>query len=179
MARTGIARKGETLTVELSLPQVATSISVMAEVVRLTPGPEWTRYGLRFVIVEPVQQEQLRAFVTSALEREGRGKRKHPRVSRRVDVVCRTADQFRAVMENISRGGLAIRCHTALVVDEVVIIDVSAQSAVGETLELSAQVMHVRTLDAGEFHVGLKFQPLPKEKMAALDALLARMVAGP
>jgi c-di-GMP-binding flagellar brake protein YcgR len=159
----------------------------MVEIVRVTPvvppdslGIDNSRdslYGLRFVMVEPKQRADLWRFIEILAQEQGTGQRKHPRVARRVELFCSSQDAFRAMLKNISRGGLAFTCTLPLVLEEKISITIRMPD--GQTpLELPGTVVHVRSTPDKQFQVGLKFTALPPEKERQIEALIIGMLSG-
>ena len=175
IAAPGIAAVGDSLTLEVQLPTSPTPVTILGEVFRIEGEAEESRYALRFSIVEPKQREDLTRFLTELLAGKGIGRRSHPRVYRRIPVRFRTARELRAVMDNISRGGMGVECDAPLVVDETVIVDIGAEG-IYDSVEIDAVVTHVRSISGDRYQVGLQFVSLTKAKQDQLDGLIERLL---
>ncbi len=175
-----VGQVGAAVELEMELPGFPESVGVLTEIIRVSPAPPLVRFGLRFVLVEPRQRDHLGHFLEALIERKGAGGRVHPRVYPHLEVVCTTAAQTRAMMDNVSRGGLALECDMPLVLDEQVTIGVHLGDDAAH-LELRGHVVHVRSLGGpGEhrFHAGIRFSPLSGSEEAALRDLMAALLAG-
>ena len=175
-----IGQLGAAVELEMELPGFPEAVGVLTEIIRATPAPPLMRFGLRFVLVEPRQRDQLGHFLDALLERQGADGRAHPRVYPHFEVVCTTAAQTRAMMDNVSRGGLALVCDTPLVVDEPVTVGVHLGDEAAH-LELRGHVVHVRSIGGPgkhRFHAGIRFAPLSGSEEAALRDLMAALLAG-
>ena len=182
----GVADLKDSLEIEIELPGDPEPIAVLGEVCRVQPEGGQARYGVRFAVIEPRQRDQIIEFIDSLLAGRGIGVRQHPRVHRRVEVVCRTQAQTRAVMSNISQGGLALTCSVPLVLDEEITVEVRVER-LPAPFELRGRVAHVRTIPAADgsnvdsYQAGVKFEALAPERQAALGELikfLMRTTAG-
>ena len=97
-----------------------------------------------------------------------------PRVSRRMDIRYGNLGELRAILEDISRGGLAMTVADPLVLYEE--LEVTVPDTGGEQLLiLRARVVHQRAVEHdGEtvYRVGLEFANLRIETRRCLDGLL-------
>jgi c-di-GMP-binding flagellar brake protein YcgR len=174
----GMADLGESLAIEVELPDQDEPIAILGEVCRGVGEGEQVRYGIRFAVVEPRQHETLARFIDQLADGQGVGQRQHPRVYRRVGVICRTRSQSEAVMHNISQGGLALQCGVPLVLDEEVTVEIRFEPF-PEPLELHGRVVHVRTLEAGQYQVGVRFEQLESRRAKALAELIRFLLRTP
>ena len=173
----GVGKLGDAVELEMELPGFSEPVGVLTEIIRTELCPPGFRFGLRFVLVEPRQREHLGHFLEALLERQGAGSRAHPRVYPHLEVVCTTAAQTRAMMNNVSQGGLALECDLPLVLDEPVTIGVHLGDEAAQ-LELRGHVVHVRSIGEHRYHAGIRFSPLSGSEEAALRDLMAALLAG-
>lgn len=171
-APAGIAQLGESLALEIEVPLSEEPISILGEVCRVVDEGVDASYGVRFSVIEPAQKDLLVRYIDSLIDGEGIRGRQHPRVYRRVEVVCKTAAQTRAVMSNISKGGLALQCQVPLVLDEQITVEVLIERF-PEPIELRGTVAHVRTVGDKLYHAGVRFERLSPEREKALGDLIA------
>ena len=132
--------------------------------------------GVQFMALDADLYRAIEAFVDAALEGSGGGKREHPRVQHRVQVVCRTSKRAKGMLLDISKGGMRV-----LVEDTVAVGDsLTAEITVGkfpEPLVLTGEVVRVKSDEKGEKHMaGVKLGEIPDESKALLDKLLARLL---
>jgi len=128
--------------------------------------------GIQFLDLDAERYRNVVAFIEGALEGDGGGKRAHPRVQHRIEVVCRTSKRAKGMLHDISRGGMRI-----LVEDTVAVGDeLTAEITIGklpEPLLLTGKVVRVKSDEAGEKHLaGVKLGDIPQESQGLLDRLL-------
>ncbi len=159
--------------VELALPSLGgAEIHVECEVIRSAPTDGGHAVAVRFADVAPEMREALLALIDELLATTGGGARSHPRVARRVDVRFGDLLQLRAILEDISAGGLQMTVGQPLVLHEEIDVGVPDLGG-GPLLTLRARVVHQRRADAGEsYRVGLEFASMRREARACLEALL-------
>jgi c-di-GMP-binding flagellar brake protein YcgR len=175
---------GESL--ELFLPSLrGGEIAVHAQVIRhMTGAPGKHTFAVRFDDVEEEKRDQLLELIEVLLSASGGGRRAHPRVARRIEIRFGQLEDLRAILEDISAGGLLMTVNEPLVLYEEVDITVPDFSG-GELLILHARVVNQRGIDqAGSrvYRVGLEFASLRGETRKVLEALLKAAVeaaAGP
>jgi c-di-GMP-binding flagellar brake protein YcgR len=173
VAQKTVGRIGDT--VELYLPSLGDdAIVVMAEIIRAQPGGNGQTVAVRFQEVGPEMRQPLHDLIEVLLTATGGGLRAAPRVARRMDIRYGQLGELRAILEDISRGGLAMTVAQPLVLYED--IEVTVPDTSGEQLLiLRARVVHQRALEVeGEtvYRVGLEFGGMRTEARRCLDELL-------
>lgn len=168
-----IGRVGETI--ELFLPSLTgEDITVMAEVIRSTEGNDGHTVAVRFDAVDPAMRQPLNDLIEVLLTATGGGQRSSPRISRRMDIRYGQLGELRAILEDISRGGLAMTVADPLVLYEE--LEVTVPDTVGDQLLiLRARVVHQRAVEIdGEtvYRVGLEFGNMRTEARRCLNDLL-------
>jgi c-di-GMP-binding flagellar brake protein YcgR len=169
-----LGRVGETI--ELFLPSLTgEDITVMAEIIRSTEGSDGQHtVAVRFDAVDPAMRQPLNDLIEVLLTATGGGQRSSPRVSRRMDIRFGQLGELRAILEDISRGGLAMTVADPLVLYEE--LEVTVPDTGGDQLLiLRARVVHQRAVDIeGEtvYRVGLEFGRMRTETRRCLDDLL-------
>lgn len=169
-----IAEVGET--VELLLPSLDRGeIAVMAAVIRAFPSDNGGQlYAVRFDVVEPSMQQGLADLMEVLLSASGGGRRAHARVARRVEVRVGQLAEFRAILEDVSGGGLTMAVDQPLVLYEE--LDITLPDLAGkELLILSARVVNQRAVEADgklTYRVGFEFIHLRPEASRCLHELL-------
>jgi c-di-GMP-binding flagellar brake protein YcgR len=162
-------------TIELFLPSLGgDDIAVMAEIIRSQEGTEGHTVAVRFDAVDPLMRQPLNDLIEVLLTATGGGTRKEPRVARRMDIRYGQLGELRAILEDISRGGLAMTVADPLVLYEELEITVPDTGG-DQLLILRAKVVHQRAVDvSGEtvYRVGLEFGQLRTETKRCLDDLL-------
>jgi c-di-GMP-binding flagellar brake protein YcgR len=172
-----VGRVGETI--ELFLPSLmGEDITVMAEVIRSTEGPDGHTVAVRFDAVDPAMRQPLNDLIEVLLTATGGGQRSSPRISRRMDIRFGQLGELRAILEDISRGGLAMTVAAPLVLYED--LEVTVPDTIGEQLLIvRARVVHQRAIEVdGEtvYRVGLEFSNLRTETRRCLNDLLKTVV---
>ncbi len=173
VAPRAVGRVGDTI--ELFLPSLTgQDITVMAQVIRATEGSDGHTVAVRFDAVDPKMRQPLQELIEVLLTATGGGQRSAPRVARRMDIRFGQLGELRAILEDISRGGLAMTVAEPLVLYEE--LEVTVPDTAGDgLLLLRARVIHQRAVEAdGEkvYRVGLEFGALRTETRRCLEDLL-------
>jgi len=155
--------------VEFDAPGAAL-VSLHATVTWRMAVKDETQYGLQFENLNLKTRDLLARTLDGLIAASGTRKRKSPRLYRRLEVSYRMAEQFRATLDNISRGGLGLECEHPLPLGKHVEVRVSLPDA--GPVDLPAEVVHCRRVDRKLHRVGLKFLELPPEKNEALARVL-------
>ena len=164
-------------TVELFLPSLSgVEIVVMSEIIRSQPAPKDGGHSVavRFDVVEPAMREQLLELIDVLLSTTGGGRRAHARVARRIEIHFGQLDDLRAILEDISTGGLLMTVSEPLVLYEEVDVTVPDMGG-GELLILHARVVNQRPITkegVQSFRVGLEFGSMRPEAQRLLAELL-------
>jgi c-di-GMP-binding flagellar brake protein YcgR len=169
-----VGRAGESI--ELKLPSLSgQDISVTAEIIRSTVGTggeEWV--AVRFDQVDPSQRDALLELIEVLLSTSGGAQRAHPRVSRRMEIRFGELAELKAILEDLSAGGLAMTIAAPLVLYEE--IDVTVPDTAGDQLLiLRARVVNQRGIEEEgrtAYRVGLEVGPLRPETKRCLKELL-------
>ena len=163
--------------VRIELPAAAGKrIEIIGEIVRIEPEPDGTQMmGVRFADASPEMREQLNQLIELLLTKRGSPERAHPRVARRMDIRYGELSELKAILHDISLGGLAMTVVDPLVFQEH--IDVTVPDTGGDQLlVLRAKVVHQRAVptDVGTtaYRVGLEFAPMRPETRRCLVELL-------
>ncbi len=168
-----VGRVGETI--ELFLPSLTgEDITVMAEIIRSTEGADGHTVAVRFDAVDPAMRQPLHDLIEVLLTATGGGQRASPRVARRMDIRYGQLGDLRAILEDISRGGLAMTVAEPLVLYEELEVTVP-DTAGDQLLILRARVVHQRAVEIeGEqvYRVGLEFGQMRTETRRCLNDLL-------
>ncbi len=78
------------------------------------PTDEGTVTAARFVLVEPVLQSSLDALIDVLLAGQGGGTRGYARVAKRMEVKYGSRTHLKAMLEDISHGGLSMTVTESL-----------------------------------------------------------------
>jgi c-di-GMP-binding flagellar brake protein YcgR len=154
-------------------------IAVMAEILRIEESPQGLLHGVRFSLVEPSMQDTLLKLLEFLLKSKGSSIRKHSRVARRIPIRYGRVSELKAMLENISVGGLSMIVETPLVLYEE--IEVSLPDLTGkDLLILNGRVVHQHPVEKESnlrgYRIGLQFKELNTEAKSCLDALLKRVL---
>jgi c-di-GMP-binding flagellar brake protein YcgR len=168
-----VGRVGETI--EVFLPSLGgEEITVMAEVIRAQEGPDGHTVAVRFDAVDPQMRQPLNDLIEVLLTATGGGHRASPRVAKRMDIRYGQLGELRAILDDISRGGLAMTVADPLVLYED--LEVTVPDTGGDQLLiLRARVVHQRAVEVeGEmvYRVGLEFGTMRTETRRCLNDLL-------
>jgi c-di-GMP-binding flagellar brake protein YcgR len=162
-------------TIELFLPSLGgEDIAVMAEIIRSQEGTDGHTVAVRFDAVDPPMRQPLADLIEVLLTATGGGTRKEPRIARRMDIRFGQLGELRAILEDISRGGLAMTVAEPLALYEDLEITVP-DTAGDQLLILRAKVVHQRAVDVGGemvYRVGLEFGQMRTETRRCVEDLL-------
>lgn len=173
VSRAPVGQVGDTI--ELFLPSLmGDDIAVMAQIIRVQEGADGYTVAVRFDAVDPQMRLPLQELIEVLLTATGGGTRAAPRVARRMDIRYGQLGELRAILEDISRGGLAMTVAEPLVLYEDLEVTVP-DTAGDQLLILRARVVHQRAVEHdGEtvYRVGLEFSGLRTETRRCLSELL-------
>jgi c-di-GMP-binding flagellar brake protein YcgR len=132
--------------------------------------------GVQFLAMDADEFRAIEAFVESALGGDGGGKRAHPRVQHRIEVVCKTSKRAKGMLHDISRGGMRVLVEDAVAVGD----SLTAEIRIGKLdkpLVLTGEVVRVKTDESGQKHLaGVKLAEVPAESQKLLDKLLKMLL---
>lgn len=132
--------------------------------------------GVQFMAMDADLYRSVEKFVEDTLSGDGGGKREHPRVQHRVQVVCKTSKRAKGMLHDISRGGMRVLVEDVVKVGD----ELTAEIKVGnleKRLVLTGEVVRVKSDEAGEKHMaGVKLGDVPEESRALLDKLLTSIL---
>ncbi len=168
-----VGKQGDSI--ELFLPiEEGDDIVVMAEILRVVYTSRGILHGTRFQMVEPSMREKLLELIEKLVKEAGGGKRKHARLSQRLPIEVDNLKDFKANIENISMGGLAMVVEEPLVLDQEVELSIPDLEG-NELLVVKGRVIHQTQLSeeyAQGCRVGLEFEELSAEDRTLLAKLL-------
>jgi c-di-GMP-binding flagellar brake protein YcgR len=177
VSKAAVGRVGDTI--ELFLPSLmGEDITVMAEIIRSVEGADGHTVAVRFDVVDPAMRQAMQELVEVLLTATGGGQRSSPRVARRMDIRYGQLGELRAILDDISRGGLAMTVADPLALYEELEVTVP-DTAGDQLLILRARVVHQRAVDHdGEtvYRVGLEFGQMRTEARRCLNDLLKTVI---
>lgn len=165
-----VCEVGEVFALAITVPNVGDPIRMTAEVLRIEPREHGDCMGVRFASIDPKLSKTLTNYIESIDNTAGGEARRHPRLMRHLEVTLTTIAQFRAVMRDVSKGGMGLLCDVPVVLDEAIKVDVQVPKL--PRLVLPGRVAHVRSASAGNYRVGVKFDDLSPETKDLLKAFL-------
>jgi CheY-like chemotaxis protein len=130
--------------------------------------------GASFVLSKPLQESRLRSVLDLAVPKMEREHRRYFRYD--ADLPLRISNHdgqaFRALMQNVSEGGLAVKPIDPLTLEGVVNVEFDLPS-------VDPQVFHARAdvVWREAFVIGLRFLHVEKDSRAALEAWLSSLEA--
>ncbi len=168
------AEPDDTVTLMLEREEGLVTLSLTGTIARKEEHDGRARYGVEFNPLPPEEEAQLRLLLQLLLARAGPGRRAHPRVATRVEVVCRTEDIFRGWLSDLSKGGLAINSVRDAALGSAIAISFGVRG-LERLVEVSGEVVTSQHVD-DRFRLGVKFAPLSTNEQAqvtrTLDLLL-------
>lgn len=167
----GAAEKGESVTMMLEHQEGLMSFALSANVVRMNPQGEKMLYGVHFEALPPDVRGELVMLLRMISAGRGAKRREAPRVASRLVITCGTQDSFRAVLNDLSRGGFSVRSKRELKLGDLLHAKFGVEGLPG-LLDLQGPVVNVTALPDGFFRVGVKFDPLPEASLNRVMSLL-------
>ena len=148
-------------------------IKTHAKIVRMSEDKSGFFYGIQIDIQDKNIQKQFVSLIESLLTSKGSGKRKHPRITRRIPIIFHSPNEIRAVLENISMGGAALTVEHDIKVGQQV--EVSIPNIKGsEFMILQGTVAHRSKLEDNVpgYRIGVQFEGLTDAITACLHELI-------
>lgn len=170
MANRTAAVVGDTVTLMLEREEGLVSLSLPGTIVRKDEDEERARYGVEFEPLPPGDESQLTMLLQLLINGRGQGRRAHPRIAARIEVVCRTESLFRGWVNNLSRGGLSLRCARDVPVGDPIEVSFGVRG-LNRLVEVDAEVISNHAVEGG-FQLGLQFVPLSAEEQAQVNRTL-------
>jgi len=165
--------------VELILPLSGLSgRAIQCKVVRIQKGNDGFLIGLQFIDIEKDLNESLLLISDFLIDSAGRGSRKYARVARRIPVKYGSALELKALVENISMGGMNMIVESEHEKGEILEIAI-AHPKTHLALHFRGRVIYSNPLSGdqkGLTQVGLEFEELSKGEKKRLRQLLKAIV---
>ena len=171
MAPEGSSAEGETISVMLERAEGGVSLAVSGTVVRVEGSGVETIYGIDFSDLPPDSEAELLRLLRLLAEGAGSGRREAPRISTRIPIRCKDAEAFGALLDNLSRGGMSIRCAHKVSPRDILRVEFGLEDGV-EMIAIEGEVTRVEKLPDGNHLAGLKFTPPSDEQRAQVHQLL-------
>lgn len=170
IASRSAAEVNETVTLMLEREEGLVSLSLTGTVVRKDEADERARYGVEFEPLPPGDDAQLTMLLQLLINGRGQGRRAHPRVAARVEVVCRTETLFRGWVNNLSKGGLSLKSVKDVAVGQPIEVSFGVRG-LNRLVEIAAEVVSNHPMADG-FQLGLQFAPLSAAEQAQVNRTL-------
>lgn len=167
----GVAKRGDSVTLMLDRPTEMISLALTATVVRTAIQGEQTMYGLHFEPLPPDIRGQLVMLLRLIAAGKGTGRRAAPRVARRLVITCHSHDSFRAVLNDLSRGGFSVRSTRSMPVGERLQAKFGVDG-LPNLLELEGPVVNSVSTGDGYFRLGVQFEGLTEERLKRIGQLV-------
>lgn len=171
LAGAGASKEGDTVSVMLERAEGPISLAVSGTVVRIYGSANETVYGVDFGALPPDSEDELLKLLTLLAAGRGSGRRADPRVSARVAVRCKDAESFGALLHDLSRGGMSIRCPRTVQPGGTLRVEFGLLGE-AQLIAIEGKVTHVEALPDGKHLAGLSFTPPSPEQRAQVQQLL-------
>ena len=173
-----VADDYEELELSVESDGASEGIRVKARVMYHRSRAEGIAAGIQFIEMDAATHRSVTGFLAAVLAGEGGGAREHPRVSRRIDVVCLTKTRARAMLEDISRGGIRVMLEdgTAEPGDQIEVIVTIGK--LDRPLSLQGAIVRTKLDEEGHCHAGVRISALTPATEALVAHLLKALVAG-
>ena len=150
-------------------------LSVIFAVVNATTSVNMAlEAGANFVLEKPVQDNQLRCVLDTALPRMQREHRRYFRykVNLPIELLCQTGATFAGKMMNVSEGGLAVTRFGPASVEGVVTVRFTLPSPKAQVIQAKADVIW-----SDAFVVGLRFLQMDRVCRSMFETWLGSLDA--
>lgn len=164
------AQVGDTVTVMLEREEGLINLSLPSSIVRKEEKEQRAIYGVEFDPLPPDEEAQLGILLQLLLEKEGQGRRAHPRVATRFEVTCRTNEIFRAWVNDLSKGGIGLKSKKDIPVGSPIDVSFGVRGIAG-LVEVSGQVVSNHLMEGG-FRLGVHFAPLSAAEQTQVNRTL-------
>jgi c-di-GMP-binding flagellar brake protein YcgR len=169
LAVPGATKIGESLAVMLEHEN--SSLSLAGRVVRAYLQAPDGMYGVQFDALPPDTEQELLKLIRALADGRGNGRRQDPRVAARISVRCKTIESFNAKLNDLSRGGMSIRCPRQVQPGSTLVVEFGLADKT-ELLSIEGNVTHVEALPDGKHLAGLRFVPPTREQRERVEKLL-------
>ncbi len=169
---------GVTVELELALPGGGVSVPLRAQIVRLVEAPQGgglMGVGLQFVELTAGQNTALSALIARLVAGPGGERRAYPRVAHRLSVQCTGRTDVKAIVRDLSLGGVSLWLDTPVAVGEGLILFLDREGA--PPLQLTGRVLATQWAREDEPYdqARIAFDPLAEETAAALRTYLEQL----
>lgn len=151
------------------------TLALTATVVRVQAQDDQAMCGLHFEAAPPDVEETLLKLLKLLAAGRGQGRREHNRVQARVEVVCRSIDAFRAVLKDLSRGGLSVVCPRPVEVGSPLGVQFGVEGH-KELVVVEGPVLRVTARSDGRYLVAIKFDAPTTSDRERVERLLSLLV---
>jgi diguanylate cyclase (GGDEF)-like protein len=151
----GHARAGAPVQLQLVMEDNAPPSRLAGRVVWTDAREGKGRYGVMFDPFGEVEQGALDRFVSSLLLGRGLGRRASPRLRRRIELTIQDRPEMRALMHDISRGGVGFISDVGVSLGEELQVELNLHAWQRPVVAVSGVVVHVQQSVAGQYVVGL------------------------
>ena len=133
------------------------------------------RYGIEFKVREELLNKQLIKLLEHMLMEPDDRKRQHHRLSKRVPIECSSDSELKAMIENISMGGVAFTVSESIEVGKTVEISVPYPDQPGEFFRIDGKVLRCQPVD-DLYMIGVQFSEISLLEQDRLQAILQRLL---
>jgi c-di-GMP-binding flagellar brake protein YcgR len=167
----GKAVFGDAVMILLERAEGEFSLALPSIVQRVSAQGDEAVYGVRFDAMPPDLEEQLVRLLKVLAKGRGQGRRNSPRVSSRVRVRCKSREAFVATLNDLSRGGLSVRCPRPVEPGGSLSVEFGVEEH-PVIVTVSGEILRVNLQGDGSFLVSLKFDPPTMEDRGRVLGLL-------
>jgi c-di-GMP-binding flagellar brake protein YcgR len=147
------------------------SLAFAGKVVRIFGAGDETMVGVHFEALPPDSETELVKLLKLLASGKGSGRREHPRVSARIAVRCKSVESFSALLNDLSRGGLSIRCPSTVEAGGTLRVEFGVAGK-EQLISVEGEVTHVQTMPDGKRLAGVSFAPPSDAQRAQVQQLL-------
>lgn len=171
LAAAGKVEAGALVMLLVEHAQGGFSLALPARVLRAAAYGDEELYGLQFEAVPPDVDDDLVKLLKVLTDGRGSGRRGSPRVASRVRVKCKSAQTFAATLNDLSKGGLSVRCPRPVEPGSRLGVQFGVEDH-PELVSVAGEVLRVGLQEDGSFLVSMKFDPPTAEDQEHVRKLL-------
>ncbi len=178
IAEQGSTQVGSDLMLLIERVEGKFSLSIPARVLRAEPHQHESLYGVHFEAVPPDVDDELVRLLKALAEGKGTGRRESPRISSRVRVKCKSPEAFMATLNDLSRGGLSMRCPRPVPTGSHLSVLFGVEEH-PELVAVSGEVLRSALEADGSSMVSMKFDPPTAQDRERVTQLLESLLGLP
>ncbi len=154
------------------------NIELQAKIIWVKEEEQPPVFGVKFESPSSSQEGKILSLMKDFLNDSPRGGRRHPRISRRVPARFSEEEELKAMLENISLGGLALIVETPLQPQDQIEVEIFPSPS-SPPLIVGGRVVYctsVKQTGRSAYRVGVEFKELTEKTLSEIQQLMDRLM---